>query len=133
MFMPIPCHFCNQPFHVHYMSRIIHVHHPQLTHPLTHAYLFTSCFNLIIQSNICQTSKNRENIKQGRTLAQLLAQAERSHSGERDSRSGELLSPRRELDKQEQWPFAHSRLGETPSPERDTPSLKIRFGRLSDN
>jgi len=26
----IPCHFHNQPFHVHYMPRIIQVHHSQL-------------------------------------------------------------------------------------------------------
>jgi len=53
--------------------------------------------------NPCQASKNRENIKPGRTLAQLFAQAEGSHLSERVSRSGELLSPRRELNTQEQW------------------------------
>ena len=58
----IPCHFHNQPFHVHYMPRIIQVHHSQLIHPPTHAYSFISCHYIIIQSNTCQTSKNRENI-----------------------------------------------------------------------
>jgi len=38
--------------------------------------------------------KNKEAIKEECTLAQLIAQAERSRSGERVSRSSELLSPR---------------------------------------
>jgi len=57
------------------MPRIIQVHHSQLIHPLTHAYSFPSCHYIIIQSNTCQASKNRENIKPGHTLAQLFAQA----------------------------------------------------------
>jgi len=51
-----------------------------------------------------------KNIKPGRTLAHLLAQAEGSRSGkrvprssERVSHSGGLPSPRRELDIQVQW------------------------------
>jgi len=46
----IPCHFHNQPFHVHYMPRIIQIHHSQLIHPPTHAYSFTSCHYIITQS-----------------------------------------------------------------------------------
>jgi len=46
----LPCHFHNQPFHVHYMPRIIQVCHPQLIHPPTHAYSFPSCHYIIIQS-----------------------------------------------------------------------------------
>jgi len=65
----IPCHFHNQPFHVHYMPRIIQLHHSQLIHPPTHAYSFTLCHYIIIQSNTCQASKNRESIKPWRTLA----------------------------------------------------------------
>jgi len=101
----IPRHFHNQPFHVHYMPRIIQIHHSQLIHLPTHAYSFTSCHYIVIQSNTCQTSKNRENIKPGRTLAQLFTQAKGSRSSERVSRSGKLPSPRRELDNLEQWPL----------------------------
>jgi len=46
----------------------------------------------------CLPSKNIENNKYHSTLARLLAQAEGSRSGERDSRSGELPLPRRGLD-----------------------------------
>ena len=94
----LPCLFHNQPFHVHYMPSIIQVHHSQLVHPPTHAYSFPSCHYIIIQSNASQTSKSRKNTKLERTIAQLLASTEGSHSGERDSRSGEPPSPRRELD-----------------------------------
>jgi len=87
----IPCHFHNQPFHVHFIPRIIQVHHSHLIHPLTHAYSFTSCHYIITQSNTCQTSKNRENIKPGHTLAYLFAQAEGSRSSERESRSASSL------------------------------------------
>jgi len=45
------------------------------------------------------------NTKPERTLAQLFAQVEGSRSSERVSRSGELPSPRRELDTQKQWPL----------------------------
>jgi len=66
-------------------------------------------------------------------LVQPLAKAEGSPSGERDSRSGKLPSPRRELDNLEQWPFALARLGEISSLERGILSLKKRMARLSDN
>jgi len=92
--MSLPCHFHNQPFHVHYMPRIIQVRHSQLIHPLTHAYSIPSCHYIIIQSNTSQTSKNRENAKPERTLAQLFAQAKGSRSSERVSRSGESSTHR---------------------------------------
>jgi len=66
-------------------------------------------------------------------LAQPLAQAEGSCSGERDFRLGELSSPRRELDNLEQWPLALACLGEISSSERGILSLKTRMARLSDN
>jgi len=84
-------------------------------------------------------SQHMTNIKKQRNhitnalLAKPLAQAEGPHSGER------ILSLRRahfalaRARKGKQWHSTHSRLGETPSPERDTPSLETRFGLLSDN
>jgi len=66
-------------------------------------------------------------------LAQPLAQAEGSHSGERISRSGEPPSPRRGLKKRNSGAVTHSRLGETSSPERHVLSLKAGAHRLSDN
>ncbi|QCE07339.1 hypothetical protein DEO72_LG9g2358 [Vigna unguiculata] len=79
---------------------------------------------------MCQTFKNRVKTKPECILAQPLAQAERSRSGERVSRSGELLSPRQKLEK---WETAFSRLGEASSPERDRLSLKTGARRLSDS
>ncbi|QCD96760.1 hypothetical protein DEO72_LG6g1469 [Vigna unguiculata] len=49
------------------------------------------------------------------------------------SRSGELPSPRRELDNLEHRPFTLVRLGEISSPERGILMLKIRMARLSDS
>jgi len=46
------------------------------------------------------TFKIKENIKSNHLLAQHLAQTEGSRPGEEDPRSGELPSPRRELDSQ---------------------------------
>jgi len=46
------------------------------------------------------TFEIKENINSNHLLAQYLAQAERSRPGEEDPRSGELPSPRRELDLQ---------------------------------
>jgi len=46
------------------------------------------------------TFETKENINSHNLLAQHLAQAEGSRPGEEDSRSGELSSPRRELDLQ---------------------------------
>jgi len=82
---------------------------------------------------MCQTSKNREVTKQECILAQLLAQAERSRSGERVSRSSELLSPGRELEKWGTVACMFSRLGKTSSPERDRLLLKTGPRRLSDS
>ena len=87
----LPCHFHNQPFHVHYMPRIIQVYHSQLIHPPTHAYSFPSFHYIIIQSNTSQTSKNKGNTKPERTLTQRFAQAEGSRSSERVSRSASSL------------------------------------------
>ena len=71
------------------MPRSYHTYHLQPIHHIIHAYSFTSCYYIIIQSNTCQTSKNKKNIKPGCTLAQLVAQAEKSRSSERDSHAGE--------------------------------------------
>ena len=68
--------------------------------------------------------EQERNTKLECTLAQLFAQVEGSHSGERDSRSGELRSPRRELDISGTGPNALARLGELSSPERGILSLK---------
>ena len=88
---------------------------------------------------IYNQSKHMTNIQKPRNhrtnalLAQLLAQAEGSRSGERASRSGELLSPRQGLEKRNNGIVTHSRLGETSSPKRDVLSLKTRACRLSDS
>ncbi|QCD96604.1 hypothetical protein DEO72_LG6g1310 [Vigna unguiculata] len=73
-----------------------------------------------------QTSKNREENRASAHSHPVLAQAEMPCSGE-------LLLPRRELEKREQWLSAISRLGETSSPERDGLSLKIGARSLSDS
>ena len=49
--------------------------------------------------------ERKRNAKLDHTLAQPLAQAEESRSGERVSSSGELTSPRRRLEILEQWPL----------------------------
>jgi len=41
--------------------------------------------------------------------------------------------PRRELDNEEQWPFALARCGEISSSERGIFSLKTKIARLSDS
>ena len=80
--MPILCHFYNQPFHAHYMPRSCQAHHPQLIHPLTHAYSFIPYFNIAMQPNMYQTPKNKEGNRTQPLSRPTLAQAKRSHSGE---------------------------------------------------
>jgi len=73
-----------------------------------------------------QTPKNREENRSWAHARPDLAQAERP-------RLGELLSPRRELEKRNNGAVAFSRLGETSSLERDGFSLKTGACRLSDS
>ena len=67
------------------------------------------------------TFEIKENINSNHLLAQYLAQAERSRPGEEDPRSGELPSPRRELDLQNQ--------NSVFSLKRDPPRLSETFAR----
>jgi len=83
-------------------------------------------FNITIQFKQVSTIQEHRNNKMVKHPCQLLAQAERS-------RSGELLSPRRELEQSEIVTYAFSRLSETSSPERDRLSLKTGARRLSDS
>jgi len=75
---------------------------------------------------IWQSFKNRGKNRTCVHSRPVLAQAERP-------RSGELLSPRRELEKWNSGVVAFSRLGETSSPEWDGFLLKTGARRLSDN
>jgi len=123
----LPCLFHNQPFHAHYMPRIIQVHHSQLIYPPTHAYSFPTCHYIIIQSNTSQTSKNRESAKLARTLAQLFAQAGGSRSSERVSRSGELPSPGRELNSRNSGFCAFSLRRDSPRLSEMLASSKVSW------
>ncbi|QCD94499.1 hypothetical protein DEO72_LG5g2583 [Vigna unguiculata] len=74
-----------------------------------------------------QTYKDREENTTWAHSRPVLAQARGS------SHSGELLLPRRELEKWNSGAVMFSRLGETSSPERDGLSLKTRACCLSDS
>ena len=93
MFIPIPCHFYTQPFHTHYMPRSCQTHHSQFINHFTHAYSLISCFNIAIQPDRWQTLKSREENRTQTLSRPTLAQAKRF------SRSSELLSTRRGLEK----------------------------------
>jgi len=51
LLIPIPCHFYNQPSHIHYTLRSCQTHHSQPINHSTHAYSLISCFNIAIQLN----------------------------------------------------------------------------------
>jgi len=51
LFIPITCHFYNQPSHTHYTPRSCQTHHSQPINHFTHAYSLISCFNIAIQLN----------------------------------------------------------------------------------
>jgi len=112
--------------HSYSIPKSYQTHHIQPMNHSIHATSLKTCFNTIIQLNMWPSSKNRE-VNKTRTHSRLaLAQVE-------GSRSGELPSPRRELEKGNNGVVALSRLGETSSPERDGLSLKIGARRLSDS
>ena len=74
----LPCHFRNQPFHTNFMPRIYSSLSFRTHTPSHSCILYPSCHYTITPSITCQTLKGREgNTKLERTLAQLVAQAER--------------------------------------------------------
>jgi len=93
----IPCLFHNQPSHTCHMPRSCKTYQLQPINHFTHAYSLISCFNIAIQPIMWQTPKNREENISWAHSRPVLTQAKRP-------RSSELLSPRRELEKWEQWP-----------------------------
>lgn len=68
--------------------------------------------------NMWQTPKNGEETNPGHILAQFSLRLKGLTQARGFPRSGELLSPRRELEKRNNGVVVFSRLGETSSPER---------------
>ena len=93
-------HHYNSMNHLIQISYSHHVktHESQLIHHPIHKGHSIHILKNNIHTSIVSTFEIKENIKASHILAQLLTQAERFRSGEKDSRSGELRSPRRELD-----------------------------------
>jgi len=85
-------------------SRHVKTHKSQLIHHLIHTSHLVHKFKDKTHTSTLFTFWNQGNIKTNPFLAQHLAQAERSRPGEEDPRSGELPSPRRELDFQHENP-----------------------------
>ncbi|QCE15118.1 hypothetical protein DEO72_LG11g2126 [Vigna unguiculata] len=69
-------------------------------------------------------ARKKNHIQDNHTINRHLAQAERSHLGEEDPRSGELPSPRRELDFQYENPARVLTQARPSSPKRDVRSPK---------
>ena len=74
---------CNQPSHSFYMPRSCQTHQFQPINHSIHAKSLISCFNIVIQPNMWQASKNREENRTRAHPRPVLAQAERPRSSER--------------------------------------------------
>jgi len=98
-----------------------------IDHEPFYSYIFILfMFHKTNQSKHMANIQEQRNNKTSTLLAQLLAKAGRSCSGE-------LLSPTRELEKRNSGVVALSRLCDTSSPERDGPSLKTGAHHLNDS
>ena len=124
----------NQSSHSCYMPRSCHTHQFQpINHPI-HAKSLIPCFNIVNQTkhvaNI-QEPRRKQNLGTFSLRLKGLAQMRGF------SRSGELLSPRQELEKWNNGVLAFYRWGETSSPERDgfspkTPGRVFWYSRLGE-
>jgi len=120
-------HHFNSMIHLIQLSYSHHdkTHQSQLIHHLIHKGYSVHNLKGNTHSNILSTFEIKENTKANHPLTQLLTQTEGSRPGEEDPRSGELPSPRRELDFQYSGspgrPFMKNNLGELLliSPRRD--------------
>jgi len=129
----IPCHLNYQPSHIKSHAKIL----PRLsftTHASYHSCIF---IHFILRHN--NPTKHVLNTQKQRWKQYPSIISPNSRSGREvllrrgSSRPGELLLPKRGLDKLEQWPSALARLGEISSPERGLLSFKTKIARLSDS
>jgi len=128
-------HHFNFMYHLIQLSYSHHVktHKSQLIHHLIHKGHSVHNLKGNTHTSTLSTFEIKENSKASHPLAQLLAQAAGSRPREEDPHSGELPSPRRELDFQYSGltrVLAQARLS---LPKRDVRSLKKTAGRLGDH